>query len=427
MSYVKAAVDVHKKMLAVVISDVSVEDEFEFTKRKFGTTPTQLRQLAEWFIENKVEEVVMESTAQYWRPVWAALERYWKPVAQKREGAGPKSGSLHLCQAESNKAPRGRKNDYRDGIRMLKRLEAEELRLSLVPDPEQRLLRTVTRRHYQLTRAKVTFRNQLESLLEQGHIKLSSFVSDLLGVSARRMMRAIADGETDAAKIAALADGRLRATPEQLRDALGACAEMSGLLRRLLDLALKELEMIEEHMVKLEQEAMELLKGKEEVVERVAAIPGFGVTSAIQVIAEVGHDALAFSSCKKLSSWVGVCPGDEESGGESKSSGSPKGNRQMRRILNQAAHAAVKVKGSIFEIVFRRLKSKPNFGYKEAIWAIAHRLCRVLWIILHRGANYEERGPAVSAKSKRTRESRMIRELRKLGYRVEKEPTPAHA
>ena len=122
MSYVKAAVDVHKKMLAVVISDVSVEDEFEFTKRKFGTTPTQLRQLAEWFIENKVEEVVMESTAQYWRPVWAALERYWKPVAQKREGAGPKSGSLHLCQAESNKAPRGRKNDYRDGIRMLKRL-----------------------------------------------------------------------------------------------------------------------------------------------------------------------------------------------------------------------------------------------------------------------------------------------------------------
>src|SRR5215471_2126128 len=291
MSYVKAAVDVHKKMLAVVISDVSVVDEFEFTKRKFGTTPTQLQQLAEWFIENKVEEVVMESTAQYWRPVWAALERYWKPVAQKREGAGPKSGSLHLCKAESNKAPKGRKNDFRDGIRMLKRLEAEELRLSLVPDPEQRLLRTITRRRYQLTRAKVSFKNQLESLLEQAHVKLSSFVTDLLGVSARRMLRALADGDTDPAKIAALADSRLRATPEQLRDALGACSEMSGVLRRLIDLALEELEMIDEHSAKLDKEAMALMKGKEEVVERVAAIPGFCVTSAIQVIAEVGHDA----------------------------------------------------------------------------------------------------------------------------------------
>jgi transposase len=414
---------VHKKMLAVVVANVEVDEEYRFERLKVGTSPSELRALADWLVEREVDEVVMESTAQYWRPVWGALERHWKPACQKREGAGPNSGRMHLCQAESNKAPKGRKNDYRDGIRMLKRLEAEELRLSFVPEPEQRLLRTVTRRRNQLTRARVGFRNQLESLLEQGHIKLSSFVSDLLGLSARRILQAIANGESDPAALAALADHRLRATPEQLSDALGACAQLSGVFRRLIQMTLDELEMLEKHIDKLDQEAMDMLKGKEKVVERVAEVPGFCVTSAVQVIAEVGHDASAFASYKKLSSWVGVCPGEQESGGESDSASSPKGNRQMRRILNQAAHAAVKVKGSIFEITFRRLLK--NMGYQKAIWAIAHRLCRVLWIILHRGERYQERGPSVSAKSQRTRETRMIRELRKLGYRVERETNTA--
>jgi len=395
MSYRLAAVDVHKKMLAVVIADVAVEGNYEFERRKFSATPAQFQALAEWFVERGVEEVVMESTAQYWRPVWATLERYWKPVVQKREGAGPKSGTLHLCQAKSNKGPKGRKNDYGDGERMVKRLVAQELTLSFVPDPEQRLLRTVTRRRYQLTRAKVGFKNQLESLLEQAHLKLSSFVSDLLGVSARRMLKAIAKGETDPAALAAMADRNLRATPEQLRDALGACAEMNGVFRRLIQMALDELDVVESHIEKLNQEAMELLKGQEEVVERVAQIPGFGVASALQVIAEVGIDATAFPSEKALASWVGVCPGNEESAGESQSTRSPKGNRHMRRLLNEAAQSAVKVQGGVFDVTFRRLL--PRMGYKPAIWAIAHRLCRVLWIILHKRVRYEERGPAVSA------------------------------
>src|SRR5881398_213070 len=114
----------------------------------------------------------MESTAQYWKPVWAALERYWKPICEKREGARRKSGTLHLAQAQSNRGRRGRKRDFVDAERLVKRLVAQELVLSFVPDPEQRLWRTVTRKKYQLTRAKVGFQNQLESLLEQGHIKL---------------------------------------------------------------------------------------------------------------------------------------------------------------------------------------------------------------------------------------------------------------
>jgi hypothetical protein len=427
MTYRIAAIDVHKKMLAVVIADVAGEGEYQFERRKFGATASELEVLAQWLIRHEVEEVVMESTAQYWKPVWGALERYWKPELQKRKGASLKSGTLHLCQAKSNRGARGRKSDYVDAERMIKRLVAQELILSFVPDPEQRLLRTVTRRKFQLTRAKVGFQNQLESLLEQAHIKLSSFVSDLLGVSGRRMIKALAKGETDPAAVAALADSRLQAPPEQLRDALGACTQMSPVYRRLLKMALEELELLDTHIEELEREAMRLTQQDQDAVERVAEVPGFGVDSALQSIAEVGAHAAAFRSEKALSSWVGACPGNEESAGESHSTRSPKGNRFMRRILNQAAHAAVKVKGSVFEVTFHRLL--PRLGYKQAIWAIAHRLCRLLWLILHNGVRYQERGPEVSAKSQRARTNRMLRELRKLGYRVEvgplRAPTPA--
>jgi hypothetical protein len=120
---------------------------------------------------------------------------------------------------------------------------------------------------------------------------------------------------------------------------------------------------------------------------------------------------------------VGACPGDEESGGVHKSHRSPKGNRQMRRLLSQAANAAVKAKGTIFEIVYRR--SVPRLGHNQAIGAIAHRQCRLIWLILHQGVRYEERGPAISQKSKRARTARMIRQLQRLGYRIES-PDPQH-
>src|SRR3989440_644953 len=323
MPYRIAGIDVHKKKLAVVVADVEVEDEYQFERRWYGSNPEQLRVLSDWLIEQQVEEVVMESTAQYWKPVWGALERYWKPMCQSREGAGRMSGTLHLAQALSNRGQRGRKRDFRDAERLVKRLVSQELILSFVPDAEQCLWRTLTRTRDQRTRDKVRLQNQLEALLEEAHIKLSSLVSDLLGASARRMLKALADGETDPAALAALADQRLRATPAQLHDALGACMELNPVHR---------------------------------------------------------------------------------------SRRSPKGNRQMRRILNQAANAAVKHKGSIFEIVYRRLV--PRLGHNKTIGVIAHRLCHLIWIILHNGVRYEERGPAVSEKSRQRHTARMIRTLR---------------
>jgi transposase len=417
MPYRIAGIDVHKKMLAVVVSDVEVDGEYQFEQRLFGSYPEALRSLAAWLLEQEVEEVVMESTAQYWKPVWGALERYWKPICQKRDGAHPTSGTLHLAQAQSNRGPRGRKKDFLDAERLVKRLVANELTLSFVPDAEQRLWRTVMRRKYQVTRNRVRLQNRLESLLEEAHIKLSSFVSDLLGVSARRMLTALADGETNPATLAALADRKLRATQEQLRDALGACTELNPVYRRLMKMMLAELQLIENQIGQLDQEMANLLSQHQEAVQRLAEVPGLGVDSAQQIIAEVGANAAKFPSEKHLSSWVGACPGDEESAGVNYSHRSPRGNRHMRRLLNQSANAAVKAKGSIFENVYRR--TVPRLGHKQTIGVVAHRQCRLIWKILHQGVRYEERGPAVSKKSKQRRAARMIRELRSLGYRVE--------
>ena len=417
MSYNIAGIDVHKKMLAVVVADIEVEGEYQFERLRFGANPEQLQALCTWLTEHRVEEVVMESTAQYWKPVWGALERYWKPICQKREDAGPMTGALHLAQAASNRGRRGRKKDFPDAERLVKRLVAQELVLSFVPDEEQRLWRTVMRRKYQLTRNRVQLQNRLEALLEETHIKLSSLVSDLLGASARRMLRALAQGETDPAILATLADQRLRATQEQLCDALGASRELNPVYRRLLKMILTELGLLERQVRQLDREMADLLTPHQEAVKRLAEVPGLGADSAQQIIAEVGATAGTFPSGKHLASWVGACPGDDESAEQSKGHRSPKGNRNMRRILNQCAQAAIKVKGSIFEVVYRRMVSR--LGHKQTIAVIAHRLCRLIWVILHRGIRYEERGPAVSQQAKRKRTTRMIKELRNLGYRVE--------
>ncbi len=274
MGYRIAGIDVHKRMLAVVVADVEVHDGYKFEGRLYASSPGQLRQLAAWLLEQEVEEVVMESTAQYWKPVWGALERYWQPLCRKRAAAGPTSGRLHLAQAQSNRARRGRKSDFADAERLVKRLVANELTLSFVPEVEQRLWRRVMRTKSQLRGNQVQVQNRLEALLEEAQIKLSSLVSDLLGMSGRRMLKALANGETNPARLAALAHHTLRATPEQLCDALEACRDLHPVYRRLVKTALEDWERIEAQITELEREMAALLAPYQEQVERLAEVPG---------------------------------------------------------------------------------------------------------------------------------------------------------
>jgi len=408
-----AGIDVHKKMLAVVAVDAAAE-ELPFQRRKFGTGAGDLRVLAAWLAELGVQEAVMESTAQYWKPVWQALE-----------------GQCHLelAQAQSNRGPRGRKSDFKDAERLVRRYLADELILSFVPDPEQRLWRTQARAKARWTRDRARIQNRLEALLEEMRIKLSSVVSDLLGVSAKRMLRAIGDGEKDAEQLAAMADPALRASPAQLCDALQAVGTLDQRYRTVLKQFLDQIDLNERHIQELDRALAESLKDHSNSVERLAAVPGLGVDSAQQIIAEVGPKAEKFPTAADLCSWVGTCPGEEESAEESSSDRSPKGNRPMRRILNQAANAAVKAKGTVFEAHYRRIMGRDRKKHNLAIWAVANRLCRLVWTLLHKAVTYEERGQRPNTRAVKRRAARLLRELKALGYCVQlaagPQPTPA--
>jgi transposase len=269
----------------------------------------------------------------------------------------------------------------------------------------------------QLTRDRVRLQNQIECLLEEMRIKLSIVVSNLLGVSGLRILHALAEGETDAKKLAELGDERLQCTEEQLVDAL--TGRVQPMHRGMLALQ-QRLQLIDEQMAQLNRMIAQAMKSHQDAVIRLAEVPGLGVDSAQQIIAEVGAQASTFSSAAELTSWVGTCPGKEESAEQNHSSRSAKGNKYLRRVLNQAAHAAVAKKGSHFQVVFRRLL--PRLGYKSAIWAVAHRLCRLVWKILHEGVRFIEQGCEPDPRAKKERARMLARALRKLGYEVAIKP-----
>jgi transposase len=404
-AYYVAGIDVHKRMLAVVVANAR-DRELQFECRRFGTTVSELQNLSTWLRARAVQEVVMESTAQYWKPVWLALEGQFQ---------------LWLAQARSNRGPRGRKTDFRDAKRSVSRRLSDELILSYIPDAEQRRWRVLTRTKYQLTRDKVRLQSQLESLLEECQIKLSSVVSDLLGASGQRILRALAAGETDAARLRQLGDKRLRATGEELRDALNG--QLHPLHRKVLKLYLQRFDLIEAQIAELEGMIAEAMRSHEEAIVRLSELPGLGVDSAQQIIAEIGPRAESFPSAGQLASWVGVCPGLQESAGESSSNRSAKGNRAMRRLLNQLAHAAVRKRDCYLQIVFKRLSVR--LGYAKAVWAIAHRLCRLIWKVLHEGVHYVELGPTVNGLTLKRRKQRLVTQLKKLGYSVQLIPVTA--
>jgi len=396
MSHRVAGIDVHKKVLMVVVID-NHDAGWAMKRKRFGTVCSQLRLLSEWLREQGVEEAVMESTAQYWKPVWYELEREMR---------------LHLAQAFSNRAPKGRKHDFRDAERLVRRLLAGELTLSLVPTGEQRSWRTMTRMKTHLTQDQSRLQGQIECLLEEMRIKLSSVVSDLMGVSGLRILTALAAGQSDARKLAGLRDEHLRASEETLVDALSGY--FHPYQQQLLGFYLQRYQLIQQQIQQLQIMIGQAMEQHQQAVRRLVQVPGFGVNSAQQVIAEVGVQASTFASAAHLASWVGTCPGKEESAEKNKSSRSAKGNRYLRRILNQVAHAAVKKQASHFQIVFRRLL--PRLGYKAALWAIAHRICRLVWKILHDQVDYIEKGGQGDPKTKQQRARKLLRALRKLGY-----------
>jgi len=406
-----AGIDVHKKMLAVVLRRQSGE-QAHYVKRKFGTTRMEIQHLSAWLAGEKVREVVMESTAQYWRPVWYALESHFQ---------------LHLTHPLKTRAPRGRKWDFRDAQRLADRWCSGDLQESFIPGAEQRSWRWLTRTRVDLKDKISVVRNQVEGLLEQGGIKLTAVASDVFGVSGWAMLEKIAAGVTDGEVLVAEARGGLRKKEEQLKEALAGSLE--PLYRMLLKQYLEQVRLLRKQVEELNQALAQALKEHLPALHRLTQMPGVDLYAAQELLAEIGPRAAAFASAEQFASWVGVCPGNQESAGVNYSHRSAKGNRYLRRLLCQIAWAAIHTKETFFAGLFARLK--PRLEGQGAAWAVAHRLAKVIWLVLHEEVDYKEKGSAPPNERTLVRKfKRMLKEFGRLGLDVralldQQLPTPA--
>jgi transposase len=390
-----AGIDVHKKMLAVVVRREE-NGQVEYEKRKFGTTRSEIEHLAAWLQKQRVEEVVMESTAQYWRPVWYGLEAHFR---------------LHLCHPLKVRAPRGRKRDYRDAQRLADRWWSGDLEDSFIPGAEQRAWRWLTRTRVQLKRLIGVVRNRVEGLLEQGGIKLTAVASDPFGVSGWAMLKLLVKGETDVAVLAAEARGRLRKKEAQLQEALAG--KLDPVYRMLLRQNLEQVELLRRQIEEVNQALAESMKAHTATLVRMTKIPGVDLAAAQELLAEIGPGAAAFPTADHFASWVGVCPGSQESAGVCYSHRSAKGNSYLRRLLCQIAWAAIHTKETFFAGLFARLK--PRIEGKGAAWAVAHRIAKVVWLLLHQGVEYQEKGSAPNPRTLVHKFRRLMKDFARAG------------
>jgi transposase len=391
-----AGIDVHKSMLAVVVRQER-DGKVEYEKRKFGTTRSEIGHLAAWLQHQQVHEVVMESTAQYWRPVWYGLELHF---------------SLHLCHPLKVQARRGRKWDFRDAQRLADRWNSGDLEESFIPKAEQRGWRWLTRRRVQLKRMIALVRNHVECLLEQGGIKLTAVVTDLFGVSGWAMLQLLAKGEADVAVLAAEARGVLQKKDAQLKEALAG--KLEPIYQRLLQQNLDQVDLLRRQVEEINTELTLAMQAYTATIMRLTKIPGVEVAAAQELLAEIGPGATAFPSAEQFASWVGICPGSKQSAGVCYSSRSAKGNCYLRRLLCQIAWAAVHAKDTFFGGLFARLL--PRLGGKSAAWAVAHRIGKVVWLLLHENVEYKEMGPATLKPASLARKfRRLVQDLKRAG------------
>jgi transposase len=383
-------------MLAVMVR-CERDGEVAYEKRKFGTTRSEIGHLAAWLQSQQVPEVVMESTAQYWRPVWYGLEPHFR---------------LHLCHPLKVQAPHGRKWDFRDAQRLADRWNSGDLEESFIPGSEQRAWRWLTRRRVQLKRMIVLVRNHVEGLLEQGGIKLTAVATDAFGVSGWAILQRLAKGETDVEVLAAEARGRLRKKEPELKEALAG--RLDPIYRRLLKQNLEQVELLRRHIEEMNQELAVAMQTYTGTLVRLTKLPGVDVAAAQELLAEIGPRAAAFPSAEQFASWVGICPGSKQSAGVCYSSRSAKGNCYLRRLFNQIAWAAIHAKDTFFGGLFARLVYR--LGSKSAAWAVAHRIARVTWLLLHEGVEYKELGRGTLQPSSLARKlRRLVREIARAG------------
>ncbi len=336
---------------------------------------------------------------------------YWRPVYNLLEG----QVTLLVANAYHIKAVPGRKTDVRDAEWIADLLRHGLIRGSLIPSPEQRHLRDLTRYRTHLVEERARLTNRLQAVLEDANVKLASVVTDVRGVSARAILEALLAGETDPTLLAELARGRLRAKREELARAV--VGRFTGHHAFLLTEHLGHLDYLEEAMDRVSAESGARLREDVAAVALLDTVPGISARSAEVILAELGTDRSRFPDAKHLASWAGMCPGNAESGGKRLSGKTRKGNPALRQALIQIAHVASKTKDTYLAAQYRRIAARR--GKKRALVALGHTILVIVYHILTRRQPYHELGVAYFDQLERQRvEQRLVRRLERLGYTV---------
>jgi transposase len=398
--------DVHKETVVACVRLV-IDRKPVKEVRTFFTTTADLIALSEWLAENKCTHVAMEATGVYWKPVWHILA-----------DAGFR---LVLANAAHIKNVPGRKSDVKDSDWISDLLAHGLIRPSFVPDGPTQEMRTFLRTRKQFVHEKGSHILRIQKTLEDANIKLDSVITDIIGVSGRKMIEALIAGERDPAKLASFADRRLKASQQTLRQVLRG--RVTAQHRFLLRLHLDQIDALDAAIARIDREVEASIEPFRTAVEQVSTVPGVKSLAAQTILSEIGIDMSRFPSSGHLISWACICPRSDESAGKRRSTRIRKGSPWLKTTLVQCAWAATRRKDSYLNAQYHRIRARR--GPKKAIVAVAASILTAIYHMLRDGTMYHDLGPNhFHAHAKERQKNRLLKRLADLGYAVELIPLP---
>jgi transposase len=395
-----AGLDVHQKTVVAcriypgnrgkVIRDIET----------FDTFTDGLLQLSDWLNAVGIEQVAMESTGEYWKPVYTILDGTFE---------------LLVANAQHLKSVPGRKTDVKDAEWIADLLRHGLLKASFIPSTEQRDVRELTRLRSSVIADRARAVNRLQKVLEQANLKLASVATDVTGLSARMMLSEIIRGGSDPKLLADLAQGRMRDKIPTLERALQG--RVRDIHRFLLADALAQIDAYDERIERITQEIDRLLHSFEAIRRNLDTIPGVGIVVADTILAELGQDMSRFPTDHQAAAWAGLAPGNNTSGGKRLSGKTRKGSKALKRAMIQAVQAAAKTKNTYLSAFYHRVAARR--GKKRAIVAVAHKLLRIAYHVIKNECPYHELGADFFDKRDRDFTARRLTQrLEKLGFAV---------
>lgn len=403
-----AGLDVHKKTVVACVIHSGPGGKSEKETRTFSTMLPELEKLRDWLVEQGCSCAAMEATGVYWKPVYNVLEGHL---------------SVLVVNAEHIKAVPGRKTDVKDAEWIADLVRHGLVRASFIPERSQRELREMTRLRTALTQDRARAVNRLQKTLEGANIKLASVLTDITGVSGQRILDALLAGEEDPEVMADLAHWRVQGKRSALEQSL--MGRLTGRLRFVVSQELHQIRSLDEQIEACDAEVAKEMRSFATEVERLDAIPGVGLRSAENIIAELGVDLTRWPTAAHLAAWAGVCPGNKASGGKRKPARSRKGNPWLKRVLTEAGWAAGRTQNSYLGARFRQLKA--NKGLKRAVVALGHEILTIVYYLMTRDRQYEDLGTRyLEERNREAIQRRATRQLQHLGFNVQlTQPSPA--